>query len=502
MQTAPDLLVEWRKANRPRLTADHRTVQSGDWFVALAGVSRDGHTYIDEAKRLGATRIVAENRGAPGEVGTPAAREFFGLALSEFYGNPTHSMLMIAVTGTSGKTSTSFLIESILQERFGRGHVGLIGTIETRWAGQSRASTHTTPTVERLHGLLSEMHQDHVKAIVMEVSSHALVQERTAGIAWDGVVFLNLSPEHLDYHSTLSEYFDAKKLLFTREVVRSRAAGKEPVAAVSLSTSWGQQLIKECAGTALPFGDQSVSEWSSSRHGQEGALVSHALPALDLLEIRSPLLGTFQKENILAAVTITAQLRCSSAQIAQGVAACARVPGRLEVAAERRFADGMEPAQFLVDYAHKPDALEKVLQSARDLAGYSNRVVCVVGCGGDRDTTKRPVMARIVSKMADRGILTSDNPRSESPTAILKQMLAGVEACDLDKIQVIEDRHEAIREAVETSLPGDLVIIAGKGHEAYQLIWDEASQSVVSRPFDDGKVVRECVEKHKSGIDP
>ena len=466
-----------------RVTSDTSEVQPGSVFVAIRGGTHDGHDFIAKAVEAGAVLILAERQPeikptVPILV-MPDTRLALARLAANFYGNPSHSMKLVGITGTSGKTTTAYLVESILQA--GGYQVGLIGTVAFRYTvkGESKEfpQTHTTPGAVELQRLLYEMKEGGCTAVVMEVSSHALKQHRSDFIAFDAMVFTNLSPEHLDFHPDMEDYFASKSILFKEQARISVDAGKSPIAAINLDDPYGQRLLAE------------LKEQESSRFQIAGFNVNLAKIKVDLkgihgdmggVKIESPLIGMFNGANILAAVTVTRGMGVHPGSISKGLTAIKFVRGRLESVPNSR------EIQILVDYAHKPDALEKVLTMLSVIKGQ-NRLITVVGCGGDRDRTKRPVMGAIAVKWSDVVFITSDNPRTEDPDAIIKEILSGVEGADNFEIEA--DRKKAIYRAIRAAGKGDIVLIAGKGHEDYQILSDPAHPGKTHKiHFDDREV--------------
>lgn len=451
------------------IVSDSRKVQKGSIFVAVHGGTQDGHEFISQAQSQGAIAVVGERDQPSGlniqYVKVQDSRQALAQLAAAFYGDPSHSMCVVGVTGTSGKTTTTYLIESILKAA---GHrVGVIGTVNFRYEGRVYDSTHTTPGAVELQHLLADMKKAGCTAVVMEVSSHSLKQHRTDCIAFDGVVFTNLSPEHLDFHPDMEDYFLAKKLLFTNHMEYSVAVGKKPYAAINQDEEYGKRLfndlsLKSCPG--LRFGGYAFTSQLqaslSGIHGQQGDVA-----------VDSVFAGLFNAYNILAAVDVCRGMGMNSDAISKGVSDLKAVPGRLE------RVPNLHNIHVFVDYAHKPDALDKVLRTLREVKGV-NRLITVFGCGGDRDRTKRPVMGRIATELSDFVFVTSDNPRRENPQQIISQIVQGVVQGIDDKtshFRVEADRRAAIFEAIAEAKAGDIVVIAGKGHEDYQIIADPSS---------------------------
>lgn len=444
------------------ITSDSREAGPGALFVAIAGTQTDGHTFLGAVAKKKASFIIGEKALSETEIEPGQylqvrnSRLALGLLASQIENNPSREMLVVGITGTSGKTTTSYLLESIL--RAAGKKVGLIGTVSYRIDGKEIPSTHTTPGPVELHRLLRSMRNQGCDALVMEVSSHALKQHRSAGIAFDGAVFTNLSAEHLDYHSDMEDYFQAKKLLFIEQSLLSQSWGKDPVFAVHTGNPFGDRLMHEIPNEgAVPFSVEQGTRIDAT--GIRGNFSG--------LEIESALMGQFNAENIAGAVAIARALpkkfSITDSAIQLGVKNLIRVPGRLD-----QVPDPTGGRIILVDYAHKPDALEKVLSVLRPMRTPGAKLICVIGCGGDRDRTKRPVMGEIACRLADQVIFTSDNPRTENPDSILNEIEAG--CATFKNWKRVVDRTSAIEAAVEVAGAGDIVLIAGKGHEDYQIV--------------------------------
>ncbi|HEY9899656.1 MAG TPA: UDP-N-acetylmuramoyl-L-alanyl-D-glutamate--2,6-diaminopimelate ligase [Pantanalinema sp.] len=463
---------------------DSRRVQPGDVFVALKGARVDAHDRLADAVRQGAVAVVvsAEWRAEhPEDLGVPtvpveAPRFVLSELADRFYGHPSRAFSVVGVTGTNGKTTTTHLIEAILHEA-GK-TTGLIGTLGSRFAGGSAGGSkvsietgHTTPQALELQGLFAQMRRSGVDAVVMEVSSHALEQARVAHAAFDVGVFTNLTVDHLDYHGTMEAYGAAKALLFEglSETGRAVINRDDPAAERFAAASAAPVLTYSAQGAAA---DLMAEDLSLHAGGSRWTLVTPEGRAQ--VSLRLP--GLFNVSNALAAAGAALASGVDLEAIARGLCQVGGVPGRVEVVTA---AD--HPYAVLVDYAHTPDGLENVLRTAR--AFTRGRLMVVFGCGGDRDATKRPMMGRVASQGADRVYLTSDNPRSEDPQAIIAQVAEGLDG----SYEAFADRREAIRAAVQAARPGDVVVIAGKGHETYQIIGDK------TLPFDDREVAREAI---------
>lgn len=444
---------------------DTRAVGPGTLFVCIPGATRDGHDLAQAAVDAGAVALVVER---PLEVGVPqlvveSARAAMAIAADVFFGQPTAQLQVAGVTGTNGKSTTALLLRSIL-EHAGR-QTGLVGTIEWVVGGERRPAPHTTPEAIELQRLFREMVDAGDEAVAMEASSHGSHYRRLDRVRFDALVFTNLSQDHLDLHGDMEQYFQAKRRLFIGVT--------PPPAAVNVGDPYGRRLADELAGAAraplVTFGLRPEAEVRADglELGPHGSRFRAA--GIDLV---TPLLGVFNVENVLGAVAGALLLDVDDEAVRDGVAAVAGVPGRFE-----SIDEGQEFA-VVVDYAHTPDALETVLQAARGLG--DGRLIVVFGAGGDRDRDKRLLMGRVARQLADVVILTSDNPRSEEPLAIIEDVLQGTGT----DVEVDPDRRSAIGQAIAAAAPGDVVVVAGKGHEQGQEIGD------VVTPFDDRTVAR------------
>ena len=464
---------------------DSRAVAPGDLFVALRGAAADGHSFLAQALSLGAVAVVVEEipkgldlRGRPAIVVADSRRALAALA-TRFYGEPSAELALIGVTGTNGKTSTTYLVESILT-RAGR-RVGLIGTVESRFGGRRRRALNTTPESLDLQTSLREMLSRGADSVVMEVSSHGLQLGRVDGCRFRVGAFTNLTQDHLDFHGTMTAYRDAKALLFTRYLA------KDGVAVVNVDDPAGEGLARDArqAGASVirvSRGAGAEVRLESADVRMEGTRARVAIPGAHL-ELAVPLLGDFNLENVMVACGVAVALGIAPQAIEAGVAACPQVPGRVERVTAGK--DG-EPT-VLVDYAHTPDAVEKLLRTLRPLT--RGRLIAVFGCGGDRDRAKRSLMAEAVARWSDLAVATSDNPRSEDPRAILADVEAGLRKLERAQPEalgasqhaysVVVDRRTAIGLAIGLARPEDTVVLAGKGHEDYQIIGRERL------PFDD-----------------
>ncbi|MFF8812068.1 UDP-N-acetylmuramoyl-L-alanyl-D-glutamate--2,6-diaminopimelate ligase [Streptomyces pactum] len=473
------------------ITHDSRAVRPGDLYAALPGARVHGADFAAQAADLGAVAVLtdpagrerAEAAGLP-VLTVPDPRGRMGALAATIYGEPGRDLLQIGITGTSGKTTTAYLVEGGLRAAAGgEERTGLIGTVESRIAGERVKSERTTPEATDLQALFAVARERGVRSLVMEVSSHALVLGRVDGCVFDVAVFNNLSPEHMEFHSDMEDYFRAKARLFTR--ARSRAA------VVNLDDEYGRRLVglSEVPVTTFSAEGHPDADWRAEdvEYGALDSTFTIVGPGGRRIRAAAPIPGPFNVANALAAVTALAVAGVDPQTAADGVAAVPGVPGRLE------RVDAGQPYLAVVDYAHKTDAVESVLRSLRKVT--KGRLHAVLGCGGDRDTHKRAPMGAAVARYADTAVLTSDNPRSEDPLAILSTMLAGaasVPAHERGEVLVDADRAAAIAAAVARARPGDTVLVAGKGHELGQDI------AGVVRPFDDRQVLRRAIERSRT----
>jgi UDP-N-acetylmuramoyl-L-alanyl-D-glutamate--2,6-diaminopimelate ligase len=460
---------------------DSRRAQRHTMFVALRGEKNDGHQFIGQAIDKGASVIVAE-RGEQDPRVTCLVVENTRTALADFaatfYGQPARKLNLAAVTGTNGKTTTSFLIKHIC-ESAGL-PCGLIGTVRYEIGQRLLPAIRTTPESLDLQELLAQITNAGCKAAAMEVSSHALAQDRTRGLEWNVAVFTNLTQDHLDFHGTMENYFNAKLKLFTALADQQRK--RKPVAVVNIDDRYGQQLLGKIdkSVAVVTYGMGSRADFRASNYRAEFTGTSYQLDAHGKSYlVRLPLIGRFNVTNSMAAIAAANALGISLRSAVFSLAKSPQVPGRLEVVpAKRQF-------QVFVDYAHTPDALANVLKTLRELE--PQRLIAVFGCGGDRDRQKRPLMAEMADRLADYSIITSDNPRKENPDAIVDEVEKGFRTTRYEKII---DRTQAIDRAIAIARPRDIVLIAGKGHENYQEFGD------YTIPFDDIQVARRAIENH------
>ena len=458
---------------------DSRRVQSNTLFVAIRGEKSDGHQFVDQAIEQGASVIVAER-----EIVSPRAtclvvddsRGALADLSAAFYGMPARKLKMAAVTGTNGKTTTTFLIKHICEKAGVR--CGLLGTVQYEIGDRILPAIRTTPEALDIQELLAQIVNAGGRAAAMEVSSHALAQERTRGIEWDVAVFTNLTQDHLDFHGTMENYFEAKAKLFLQ--LPSQSKKKRASAVINIDDRYGEKLLDRIAGKSpvVTYGLGLHADFRASNYRTEFAGTSYQLDARGRSYlVRVPLIGRFNVANSMAALAAATALGVNLRDGVLSLARAPQVPGRLElVPAKRQF-------QIFVDYAHTDDALRNVLKTLRELR--PRKLIVVFGCGGDRDRKKRPLMARVADELADHAIITSDNPRKENPDAIINEVEKGFRSTHYEKIA---DRTEAIRHAAEMAQARDLVLIAGKGHEKYQEFADHTI------PFDDIQVARRALD--------
>lgn len=450
---------------------DSRKAGKGSLFVALKGEKADGNLFVPQAIEKGTVAVVTDSldfgfRSSEYPVviiRVPDARDALAKISAAFYGEPALKLKLIGITGTNGKTTTSFIVESILKEA--GLSPGVVGTINYRYAGKALPAPNTTPESLDLQRLFNDMVERGVKAAVMEVSSHALSQERVGGCLFDVAVFTNLTQDHLDYHITMERYFESKSRLFTAFIDEGKTA------VINMDDPKGEGLSKRAVGRVIGYGVKNRGRETNIypkdiKLGVEGIEGTLATPSGDI-KIKSSLVGEFNLYNILAAVGAGVGLGLPVEAIERGIAALKNVPGRLE------RVDAGQPFTILVDYAHTPDALERVLSTIRELT--DKKIITLFGCGGDRDRGKRPIMGGLAARYSDVVIVTSDNPRTEEPLKIIEDIKAGVTvvAGQGTVVRVIPDRREAITEAIKEAREGDVVLLAGKGHEDYQIIGSE-----------------------------
>ena len=467
------------------ITADSRTVQEGSLFICLVGATVDGHSFVEKAVQDGAVAVVVSKPvTVPDHVAViyvEDTRQALQAAVPFFYDYPASKMSMIGVTGTNGKTTTTHIIAHLLRSQ---GYtVGVIGTVHILIDDQSYPIHNTTPDVADLQQILQQMVDAGVTHCIMEVSSHALALGRTAGVEYDTAVFTNLTQDHLDFHKTFDNYLAAKAKLF-KQVSASYQVKEGKGAVINVDDAYGQAIVDVTTSPMITYstegkGSMNASDLTVTAKSSQFTLNYDGKS----YPISTKIAGMFNVYNTLAAVGATLYEGLSMEEIVKGLATFTAVPGRFELIEE-----GQDFA-VVVDYAHTPDGLENILQTAKKIV--DNRILVVFGCGGDRDATKRPIMGRIAAQFGDRVFVTSDNPRTEDPVQIVKDVEVGVREGLHDDVtyEVIVDRREAIHKAIAEATTGDVVIIAGKGHEDYQILKDETIH------FDDREVAREALKE-------
>lgn len=457
------------------ITFDSRMVVAFTAFVATRGTQVDGHTFITKAINSGASAIICEELPADLKEGVTYVRVedasvALGVLAANFYDHPSKKLKLVGITGTNGKTSTATLLFRLFRALGYK--CGLISTVEIRIGQRTIPNTHTTPDAVRLNEILAEMVAEKVTHCFMEVSSHSVVQERITGLQFVGAVFMNITHDHLDYHGTFAEYIKAKKRFFDQlpSTAFALVNADDPNSAV---------MLQNTKASKHSFAVKNMAD-------HKARIVENQLTGLHLNidghDMYSRLIGEFNASNLLAVYTVATQLGEPPINVLTALSDLQPPRGRFQIV---RSTSGIVG---IVDYAHTPDALKNVLTTINDVASDNEQVITVVGCGGDRDRTKRPIMARIATELSSHVVLTSDNPRSEDPMAILNEMRTGVQVTDQSRVWVNADRREAIRQAVGMAKPGDVVLLAGKGHETYQEI------NGVKHPFDDVAVLQETLE--------
>jgi UDP-N-acetylmuramoyl-L-alanyl-D-glutamate--2,6-diaminopimelate ligase len=453
---------------------DSRLVAEGSVFVAVKGTQVDGHQFIPLALEKGATSVVCEKlpevfKDGITYVQVVDSSKALGIMAANYFENPSEKLKLVAVTGTNGKTSTVTLLYQLFREM--GYNVGMLSTVENRINDDIIPATHTTPHPIAIESLLRRMVDEGCTYCFMEASSHAIVQERLSGLTLTGAVFTNISHDHLDYHGTFDEYIKAKKKLFDE-------LSKDAFALVNADDKRGLVMLQNCKGTRQTFGLKYPADFKAK-------VLSNTIDGLELdlnnKQIWFRMIGEFNAYNLLAVFGVAILLGEDEDEVLMQLSKIKGAQGRFDKIT-------IHGITAIVDYAHTPDALENVLKTIQGVRSGGEKIITVVGCGGNRDRSKRPVMAKIATKLSDKVILTSDNPRDEEPMVILKEMEAGVNPVDFRKTLIIEDRREAIKTAGVMANKGDIILIAGKGHETYQEI------KGVKYPFDDREVVKEMLK--------
>jgi len=461
--------------NVAALKYDSRRVSEGDLFAAVQGEHLDGIRFIEDAARRGAGTFLVPAGTQKGPEGTyitaPDVREALAFASKNFFGHPSSKLKVVGITGTNGKTTSSYLVHGILDQA--GIDSGLIGTVQYLVGGEVLSAARTTPESPDLLGLMDTMVQSGCGTCILEVSSHAVALHRVTGVKLEVAVFMNLTRDHLDFHNDMEEYFRTKATLFEVGEVNYKVVNKDD--------PFGMRLIQELGADVLTFGmnggdispegEVTVKEW-----GSRCRLKTPWGP----VEVNTPLPGRFNLYNIMAAVASCGLLGLNADVIATGLSSVDRVPGRFEKV------DRGQPFSAVVDYAHTPDAVQNILENARAIT--SGRVITVLGCGGDRDVSKRPLMGQTAGRLSDILFVTSDNPRSEDPEFIIDNIMEGLKSSS-GTVERVTDRRTAIDQAVREARPGDMVVVAGKGHENYQIIGERVL------PFSDVDELARAIEK-------
>ena len=457
-----------------KIEFDSRLVSTGDVFVAIKGTLSDGHDYIEKAISLGAIAIVCETLpetivDGVSYVEVKSASAALAYMASNYYGNPSQSLKLVGITGTNGKTTIATLLYQLFKSA---GYeAGLLSTVKIMAGNVEYKATHTTPDSLTINKYLKEMVNAGVEYCFMEVSSHGIHQHRTEGLLFDGGVFTNLSHDHLDYHSTFAEYRDVKKSFFDN-------LPKSAFAVVNVDDKNGLVMLQNTAAKKLTYALKTYADYRAQILENQ---LSGLLLKINGEEVWVKLIGTFNAYNLLAIYATAVNLGLDDREVLRLLSNLESVSGRFQfIISERNIT-------AIVDYAHTPDALENVLSTIENIRTRNEQLITVVGCGGDRDKTKRPVMGHIASNLSDRAIFTSDNPRSEVPEEIIEEMERGVEPQNYKKTVSVVDRKQAIKIACQLARPNDIILIAGKGHETYQEI------KGVKHDFDDMQMVKEIL---------
>ena len=464
------------------IASDSNNVKSGFVFVCIKGLKTDGHNFISDAIYRGAAALIVEKDVEVLEditiIKVPDTRKILTTAADVFYNYPSSKMNVIGITGTNGKTTTAYYINQIFAEA-GR-KTGIIGTINYKIGDRVIPAVNTTPGSLQLRALLNQMLEANIEYAIMEVSSHAIAQRRIAGIEFDTCVFTNLTPEHLDYHGTLGKYQDTKLQLF-EQMGKNSKKNTAKWAIINIDDPISRRFFDVCQVEIITYGlNTNASVYATDiRSTLNGSCFKLRIGSDKSIEVKINLAGKYNIYNALAATSAALAFGLSLDEIKSGLESLKSVPGRFEkITTDAGF-------YIIVDYAHTPDGMKQVLSTARALT--SNRIITVFGCGGDRDRLKRPQMGKISSELSDYTIITSDNPRTEEPIKIIEEILHGVKDASSSDLEIIPDRKNAIKRAIELAKENDLVMILGKGHETYQVLKD----TVV--PFDDRQVVKEIL---------
>lgn len=480
---SPSLSPEILAVEVKGICTNSHACQPGDIFVGLPGTRVDGGEFWESAIAAGAVAAIVSPQAAQDHPPTPDTpliltdnvREICAQLAAAFYGHPAQQLKMVGVTGTNGKTTTTHLIEYFL--RSAQRATALFGTLYTRWQGFEQVAVHTTPFAVELQAQLDKAVAAGSQYGVMEVSSHALSQGRVRGCEFEVAVFTNLTQDHLDFHQDMEDYFKAKALLFSPDYLQGRAI-------INQDDPYGKRLLDTLEQDQVwtySISDTTADLWTQDLSYEPTGVSGILHTPQGEMAFRSPLVGQFNLANLLAAVGTGLHLGLSLEQMLEKLPQFAGVPGRME----RVQINPEQDVTVIVDYAHTPDSLENLLKAARPF--ISGQMICVFGCGGDRDRTKRPLMGKIAAQLADVSVVTSDNPRTEDPQQIISDILKGIPA-EIEPV-IVRDRAAAIRQAIQSANPGDGILIAGKGHEDYQILGTEKIH------FDDREQAREALQK-------
>ncbi|MBE0460559.1 MAG: UDP-N-acetylmuramoyl-L-alanyl-D-glutamate--2,6-diaminopimelate ligase [Candidatus Aminicenantes bacterium] len=459
-----------------------KKVGPGYLFTALKGEKTDGHIFIQEALQNGAAGVLSEQERPENFpkiwIQVHDARNALALCSVNFYKHPSEKLKIVGITGTKGKTTISYVLEEIIRKAGLR--PGIIGTISYRWQHKEIKAERTTPEASDLQGMLRKMADQGVTHCLMEVSSHSLELNRVTGIKFDVAIFSNLSGEHLDYHKSMGHYFEAKKKLFFSE-----KPGQ--IVIINADDPWGKRLLDELSSEAISYGlSRTATVYAENFSFKENGIQAVIKYPAGQMAISSPLIGKPNLYNILAAASAAFILNIPQKAILEGIKSLRGIPGRFEKI-ENPFG-----LHIFVDYAHTDDALKNLLETARELC--KKRVILVFGAGGDRDKAKRPRMGEVAGSLSDWTILTSDNPRSEDPMAIISDIEKGMKKTGTKNYEILPDRKQAIKKALLLAKKGDYVLIAGKGHEGYQIIKNKVT------PFNDAEIIREYLKEMEGQI--
>ena len=480
IEPVPDIL-EARGGLNAEITGisyDSRQVQAGHLFIAVRGLITDGHDFIYAAIEAGATAIVYDRTDfvIPDDIASILVKDsrlILPIIASSYFGHPEDGLKLVAITGTNGKTTTNYFVQHLLNSSGNK--TGRIGTTGAEMDDVKIDLMHTTPESADLYEILAEFVSHGAKAVTLEVSSHALSQNRVDGLSFDVAVYTNLTQDHLDYHGSLEDYLAAKQLLF-------KGLSKESVAIVNIDDPYAERIIEVCVAKIIRYGYNSNAEYhildhSINRHGVELTLDT----PYGQRSVQVNTVGTFNYYNFLAAYTAAIELECDIEKVEHSARSLPTVPGRLEKLTHQA------PFHVFVDYAHTPDAMETVLATLAE-AYPEHQLITVFGCGGDRDRGKRPIMGEIATRLSTRTIITDDNPRSEPPLNIIQEIVSG--CGERTNYSVIQDRSTAVNTALREAQEGDIVAVLGKGHEPYQEILGER------KPYSDMTIVDQFMEQH------